>query len=142
MVMAMKELVDLVEKDLREVVEWEMIRFRDRYPECMKVDSIYINEDFGVGVYDIQIHGLVCNHHLNIFVTREALYEFPEFRCWVVFEDTEFGFRRELAHILLFYTPLNKCYVKTELNETELRETAEHIVRVAARIAAEEAERG
>jgi len=48
--MAMKELVDLVEKDLREVVEWEMIRFRDRYPECMKVDSIYINEDFSVGV--------------------------------------------------------------------------------------------
>ncbi len=140
MVMAMDDerLIQMVEKDLREVVEWEILRFRDKYPECMKVDSIFIDEDFSVGVYDIQLHGLVCSHRLNIFVTKETLYEFPEFRCWVVFEDKEMGFRSELAHILLVHTPMNKCYIMTEIHEYELRDTATHITRVAAALAAEE----
>jgi hypothetical protein len=127
----MEELVKMVEADLREVVEAEVLKFRDRYRECQKVDSIYINEDFAVGVYDVLIHGLVCNHYLNIFVTSGVVYEFPEFRCSVVFEDKEMDFRRELAHILLIYTVASRCYIKTEIYYYDIREVAEHLIRVA-----------
>jgi hypothetical protein len=127
-----QQLIEIIEKELREIVENEIMKFRDRYSECKNVDSIYFNEDFSVGVYDIQIHGLICSHHLNIFIAGEALYEFPEFRCNVVFEDKEMDFRRELAHIVLVYTPVNRCYIKTETHYYDIRETAVHIVRAAA----------
>jgi hypothetical protein len=133
-----QEIIKTIEADLREVVEAEVFKFRDRYSECKKVDSIYFNEDVSIGVYDVPLHGLICNHYLNIFVTSEALYEFPEFSCYVVFEDKERDFIRRLAHLMLIYTPVeNRCYIKTEIHDYEIREVVEHIVRIAA---AEEAE--
>ena len=127
-----QELIKTIEEDLRQVVEAEVLKFRDRYSECKKVDSIYFNEDVSIGVYDIPLHGLICNHYLNIFVTSGALYEFPEFSCYVVFEDKERDFKRELAHIILIYTPVtNRCYIKTEIHDYEIREVAEHIIKIA-----------
>jgi hypothetical protein len=134
----MEELIAMVERDLREVVGIELMKFRDRYPECIKVDSVYLNEHFSVSVYDIQVHGLRCSHHLNIFIAGNALFEFPEFGCFVEFIDPEYNFKRDLAYIKLVYTPANRCYIKTEIHEIEIRETAEHIVRVAAALEAEQ----
>ncbi len=135
-----QELVSMVEADLRQVVEAEFMKFRDRHPECTKVDSIYLNEDVSIGVYDIQLHGLICNHYLNLFVTRDIIHEFPEFGCRIVFEDKEANFRRDLGYIMILYTPLNRCYIKAEIHEYELREAAEYIVKTAAAIEAAEEE--
>jgi hypothetical protein len=124
--------LEAIETDIRQVVETEVSKFLGRYQECKKVDSIFFNEDFSVGVYDIEIHGLVCNHYLNLFVAGEAIYEFPEFRCSVIFEDKEMDFRRELAHIVLVFTPVtNKCFIKTELHHYDIREVAGHIIKIA-----------
>jgi hypothetical protein len=133
MVRGMNEhLIKTIEQDLRQVVQTEIMRFRDRYRECKNVDSIYFNEDFSVIVYDIILHGLVCDQQLNAFVTSDRIYEFQEFRCYIVFEDKEMEFKRNLGHIILLYTPVtNNCFIKTELHEEEIRETAEHIVRAA-----------
>jgi hypothetical protein len=132
-VMSMEEqLIKTIEQDLRQVVEAEAHRFRDRYSECQRVDSIYLNEDISVAVYDLQIHGLICHHYLNLFVTSGVIYEFPEFSCYIRFEDKEADFKRDLAHILLLYTPVtNKCFIKVEFHDYEIRETAEHIIKTA-----------
>jgi hypothetical protein len=127
-----EQLIKTIEHDLRQVIQEEAHRFRDRYSECQKVDSIYLNEDVSIGVYDIQLHGLTCNHYLNLFVTSGVIYEFPEFSCFIVYEDKDADFKRDLAHILLLYTPItNRCYVKIELHDYEIRETAEHIIKTA-----------
>jgi hypothetical protein len=133
-----QELIDMVERDLRQVVEAEFMKFRERYSECVKVDSIYLNEHVAIGVYDIQIHSLICSHHLNIFIAGDRLHEFPEFNCYVRYEDKDTDFKRDLGHIVLLYTPTNKCYVKFEFHEYELREVAEHIMKTAAALAAAE----
>jgi len=61
-----QDLISMIEQDLREVAEAELMKFRDRYVECKQVDTIYLNEDLSVGVYGVLIHGLPCNHYLNI----------------------------------------------------------------------------
>jgi hypothetical protein len=126
-----QDMIKIIEADLREVVETEFSRFRDKHRDCKFVDSIYLNEDVSVGIHNIPLYGLVCSHHLNLFVTDRALYQFPEFRCYIIYEDG--NFRRELAHIMLIYTPVeNMCFIKEEIHEYELRETAEHIIKAAA----------
>jgi hypothetical protein len=134
-----QQIIKVVEQDLRQVVEAEINRFRDRYTECQKVDSVYLNEDLSIAVYDIQIHGLTCDHYLNLFIAGDRIYEFPEFRCYITYEDKDADFKRHLAHILLLYTPTNRCYIKVELHEYEIREVAEHIIKTAV-AAAREAE--
>jgi hypothetical protein len=127
-----EDLVRVVEQDLKEVVEAEIQRFRDKFVECKQVDTIYLNEDFNVGIYGIELYGWRCNHYLNMFITRDTIYEFPELSCFLEFEDKEHNFKRDLAYVKLIFTPIpNRCYVKAEIHETELRETAEHIVKVA-----------
>ena len=87
---------------------------------------------FNFQLHVMDSHGLTCNHYLNIFVSGDRLYEFPEFGCFVVFEDKERDFKRTLAYIMLIYTPVtNTCFIKTELHEYEIREAAEHIIKVA-----------
>jgi hypothetical protein len=131
-----QELIKLIEEDLRQVAETEITKFRDRYSECQVVNSIYLNEQISIGVYDIQIHGLSCDHYLNLYIAGDRIYEFPEFRCYITYEDKEADFKRHLAHIVLLYTPTNRCYLKAEIHYHEPREVAEHIVKAAA--AAEE----
>ena len=43
-----QQLVNMIEQDLRQVIEMEVTKFRDRYSECKKVDSIYLNEDISI----------------------------------------------------------------------------------------------
>jgi hypothetical protein len=133
MVIEMEELIKTIEADLRQVVETELMKFRDRYPECKLVDSIYFNEHISIGVYDVLIHGLTCNHYLNVFVGGSTLYELPEFSCHVEFIDKEHDYKASLGRIVLVYLPGdNRCYIKTEIHEYELHDTAVFIVRAAA----------
>jgi len=63
-----QDLVSIIEKDLKQVVEVEIQRFRDKFVECRKVDTIYLNEDLSVGVYDMETHGWRCNYYSNMFI--------------------------------------------------------------------------
>jgi hypothetical protein len=122
----MEEQVKTIEEDLRALVEAEIKRVLERYSECMRVNSIYINEDFDATIYDTLLHGLPCDYHVNVVITREQLYEIPEWICWVMYED-EVKVRR-LGFIKIVHLPgLNKCYIQTETYESDIREIAEHI---------------
>jgi hypothetical protein len=130
-----EELIQMVEQDLREVVERELEQFLEHYEECQRVDDLWVMEDFGVGI-NVKLHGWVCDHRSNIFVRREDVFEIPQFLCWVEFADPEHNFARRLAHINLVYLPkLNKCYVRAEIHDYDIREVAEHIVERAEMLA-------
>ena len=98
--------------------------------ECTRVDSIYINEDLDTTTYNVLLHGLPCDHHVNAIVTREQLYEIPEWVCRPMYED---GVKtRRLGVIKTVHLPgLNKCYVQTSIYESEIKETAEYIASTA-----------
>jgi len=57
---------------------------------------------------------------------------FQSYHVYITFEDKEHDFKRDLAYIKLIYTPIgNRCYFKAEIHHYEIREVAEHIVKVA-----------
>jgi hypothetical protein len=131
-----EQLIKMVEADLREVVERELNQFLEHYGECQKVDDLWVMEDFGIGIEDVRLHGLLCDYRSNIFVRREDVFEIPQFLCWVEFTDPEHNFARRLAHINLVYLPkLNKCYIRAEIHDYDIREVAEHIVERAETLA-------
>jgi hypothetical protein len=125
-----EDLVRTIEADLRALVEAEINKFLERYSECTRVHSIYINEDFDAIIHEMLLHGLPCDYHVNIVITREQLYEIPEWVCWPMYED---GVKtRRLGFIKIVHLPgLNKCYVQTEIYENDIREIAEHIASTA-----------
>jgi hypothetical protein len=122
----MEDQVRIIEEDLRALVEAEIRGFLERYGECMRVDSIIINEDFDATIYDKLLHGLPCDYHVNVVITREQLYEIPEWICLVIYDD---GVKAEwLGHIKIVHLPgFNKCYIQTMTYENNIREIAEHI---------------
>jgi hypothetical protein len=71
-----EDTVKTIEADLRALVEAEINKFLDRYSECTRVDSIYINEDFDTITYDVLLHGLPCDYHINVIVTRFLLTQY------------------------------------------------------------------
>jgi len=81
------ELVDLVERDLNEVVEAEIKRFLDHYEECEVVDNIVISEDMYVVKYDVIIHSLPCDIFRNFVISSTGVYEIGEIKCFITFED-------------------------------------------------------
>jgi hypothetical protein len=127
-----EELVNIIEADLRAIVEEEVNKFNQRYSECIEVNGIWFNEDFSTAIYDKLLHGLPCDIFNNVIVTREHIYEFQDLKCRVVYEDKEYDFRRTLALMVLLQLPFfNRCYIKTEIYYYDIGEVAEHIVRTA-----------
>jgi hypothetical protein len=127
-----EHLVKTVEADLRQLVETEVKRFTEHYTECQEVSSIWTVEDLDVGIYDVMLHGLNCDYHIFIFVTKDQLIEIPQYTCWVTFEDPEHRLYRRLAHIKVLFIPsLNKCYLEKKIHDYDIREVAEHIVKTA-----------
>jgi hypothetical protein len=127
-----EELISIVEADLRQVVETEVAKFADHYTDCREVSSIWAVEDLDVSIEDIMLHGLTCDLHTLIFITREHLVEVPQYTCWVSFEDPEHLLYRRLAHIKVLFIPsLNKCYLEKRIHYYDIREVAEHIVKMA-----------
>lgn len=130
--MTEEQLVAMIEADLRQVVETEVKRFAEHYEECKEVSSIWTVEDLDVSIYDITLHGLNCDYHEFIFVTKDQLVEVPQYTCWVTFEDPEHQLYRRLAHVkVLFIKDLNRCYVEKKIHNYDIREVAEHIARIA-----------
>jgi hypothetical protein len=131
-----EQLIKMVEQDLREVIERELNRFLEHFTECERVDDLWVMEDLGVGIEDVKLHGWICDYRSNIFVRRDDVFEIPQFLCWIEFADPESNLYRRLAHINLVYLPrLNKCYIKTDIHDFDIREVAEHIIEKAERLA-------
>jgi len=78
-----EQLVKMVEADLRHVVEAEVAKFADHYIECKEVSTIWTVEDLDVSIEDVMLHGLTCDYHTFVFITREQLVEVPQYTCWV-----------------------------------------------------------
>jgi hypothetical protein len=130
-----EQLIKMVEADLREVVERELNQFLEHYGECQRVNDIRISEDLWVGIENVRLHGWICDYRSNIFVTRDDVFEIPQFLCWVEFTDPEHNFARRLAHINLVYLPkFNRCYIRAEIHDY-IRDVAEHIVEKAEKLA-------
>jgi hypothetical protein len=128
--------LDAIEADLRELVEKELTRFLEHYEECQRVDEIWISEDMWVGKENVRLHGWVCDYRSNIFVRRDDVFEIPQILCWVEFSDPENYFARRLAHVNIVHLPsLNRCYVKAEIHDHDIRDVAEHIVITAGKLA-------
>jgi hypothetical protein len=68
-----EDTVKTIEADLRALVEAEINKFLDRYSECTRVDSIYVNEDFDAVAHGVLLHGLPCDYHVNAIVARFPL---------------------------------------------------------------------
>ena len=131
MVMAMEDqLIQMVKQDLKQLVEEDIRRFTEHYPECKEVSSIWIAEDLEIGIHNIMLHGLICDYHLHVFITREQLVEVPEYVCWVSFEDPEHEVYRRLAHVKLLFLP-GRCYIESKVHDFDVHELADHLVRLA-----------
>ena len=65
-----EEAVKTIEADLRALVEAEINKFLDRYSECARAGSIHVNEDPGAITYDVLLHGLPCDYHVNVITAR------------------------------------------------------------------------
>jgi hypothetical protein len=130
-----EQLVAAIEADLRELVERELRQFLEHYEECQRADDIWITEDLWIGMENVRLHGWVCTYRSNIFVRRDDVFEIPQFLCWIDFSDPEHYFARRLANINIVYLPnLNRCYVKAEIHEHEIRDVAEHIAITAGKL--------
>jgi len=131
-----EQLIAMVKEDLRKVVEEELKKFLEHYTECQRVDDLWITEDFGVGIEDVKLHGWNCDYRSNIFVRRDDIFEIPQFLCWIEFTDPEHYYARRLAHINLVYLPkFNRCYIRAEIHDYDIRDVAEHIVEKAEKLA-------
>jgi hypothetical protein len=128
-----EDAVKTIEADLRQLVETEVKRFAEHYTECQEASSIWTVEDLDVSIHDVMLHGLNCDYHNFIFVTKDQLIEIPEYLCWVTFEDPEHQLYRRLAHVKVLFIPsLNKCYIEKKIYHYDIREVAEHIARTGA----------
>jgi hypothetical protein len=134
-----EQLIKMVEADMRQVVEEELNKFLEHYTECQRVDDLWVNEDFGVGIENVKLHGWICEYRSNIIIARDDLFEIPQFLCWIEFTDPEDIFTRRLAHINLVYLPKsnksNNCYIRARIHELDIWEVAEHIVEKAEKLA-------
>lgn len=119
------ELVEVIERDLREVVEAEIDRFLEHYEDCEKVDSIVIFEDVNIENYGVLIHGLRCDVARNIIVTSTSVVEIPEIQCWVPFY---LGNRTKDMGYVRVVNVFNKCYVESRVFKDTIEEIAETIV--------------
>jgi len=59
-VVVVGELVDIIRRGLREIVDFEIKRFLEYYDDCEVVDVLHICWHSFDGSYDTIIHGLKC----------------------------------------------------------------------------------
>jgi len=123
-----EDLVNVIERDIKEVVEAEIRKFLEHYEDCEKVDGIFTNEHLSIAQYDVLLHSLPCDIHRNIIITSTSIYEIPEITCWLEYEDEE----KEIAiGYVKVVSALDKCFVKTYIDDYEIKNIAEKIVKEA-----------
>ncbi len=120
------ELVDVVRRDLREVVDYEVRRFLEKYGECEVVKAIY---DCCSGMFvrrEAVIDGLPCDIRTFFVFTSSGVVEISNTNCQVMFEDDV------LAMMEVVRLP-HKCFVEIRINEERIKEIARNIARKMVR---------
>jgi hypothetical protein len=120
------ELVEIVKRDLKEVVEAEIKRFLERYEDCEIVDSIYACWGFYVVNYDVLIHGLPCDIKRKFVIGDNGVTEFSDITCYVEFEDWPKD--KTLGWVRVTQIQ-SKCFVETHVDEIAIDKVARSIVR-------------
>jgi hypothetical protein len=120
------ELVDVIRGDLREVVDYEVRRFLEKYGECEVVKAIC---DCCSGMFvrrEAVMDGLPCDIRTFFVFTSSVVVEIPNIRCSVMIEDDV------LALMEVVRLP-HKCFVEVRVNEERIKEIARNIARKMVR---------
>jgi hypothetical protein len=123
-----ESLVELVAKDIREVVETEIRKFLDHYEECKVVDAVFTRWDVNVHEFKCMIHGLPCNIETSFVFSGTVIHEIKEVTCYIDYKDEEGGAGLGIVYIIRF---ADKCFADYEIDENDILELAERIVREA-----------
>jgi hypothetical protein len=120
------ELVEVIERDLREVVESEIRKFIERYEDCEHVDAIYRCWGFKVTKFDVIIHGLPCDVNRSYIIRDTVIDEISDITCYIKYDsgykDYELGWV-EVAKIG------NKCFIDTHINKERIKDIAKRIAK-------------
>jgi hypothetical protein len=123
-----EDLIELVERDIREVVEAEIEKFLDHYEECKVVDAVFTDWHVNVHEFKHLIHGLPCSVETSFIFSGTAIHEIKEVTCYIDYKDEEFGAGLGLVYIIRF---ADKCFADYRVDGNDIRELAEKIVREA-----------
>ena len=125
------ELVDIIRRDLREVVQSEVRRFLDKYKDCEVVDSICTGLGYVTVKRDVVVDGLPCAVKRSFVLSYHLINEVLEFDCHVELEDDK------LACIKVLRVA-DKCFVEVFIDEERIKEIARNIARKMVRDAERE----
>jgi len=120
------ELADVIRRDLREVVDFEVRRFLEKYRECEVVHAIY---DCCYNMFvrrEVVVDSVPCDIRIFFMFTFSGVVEIPSIRCSVMFEDDV------LAMMEVVKFP-HKCFVEVRVNEERIKEIARSIARKMVR---------
>ena len=124
--MMVYDLVDVIRRDLREVVELEIRRFLEKYRECEVVKAIY-NCCSGMFVRcETVVDGVPCDIRTFFIFTSSGVVEIPNIKCSVMLEDDV------LAMMEVVKFP-HKCFVEVRVSEERIKEIARNIARKMVR---------
>jgi hypothetical protein len=123
-----ESLVELVVKDIKEVVEVEIEKFLDHYEECKVVDAVFTDWHVNVHEFKHLIHGLPCSIETSFIFSGTAIHEIKEVICYIDYKDEEYSEGLGLVYIIRF---ADKCFADYRVHENDIRELAEKIVREA-----------
>jgi hypothetical protein len=120
------ELADVIRRDLREVVDYEVKRFLEKYGECEAVKAIY---DCCCNMFvrrEAVMDGLPCDVRTFFMFTCGGVVEISNVRCSVMLEEDV------LATMEVVWFP-HKCFVEVRVNEERIKEIARNIARKMVR---------
>ena len=118
-----ESLVELIKRDLREIVESEIHKFLERYEECEIVDFIpsswcWSNVDVS---FSAIIHSLPCDVTVYSTSTEEKMFEID---CHVEYEDETDVY--DLGWVLIIWRG-NKCLADFHVREIDIGKLARKI---------------
>jgi len=118
-----ESLVELIKRDVREIVESEIHKFLERYEECEIVDFIpsswcWSNVDVS---FSAIIHSLPC----DVTVYSTSTGKMLEIDCHVEYEDEDIY---DLGWVVIKWRD-NKCLADFHIRERDIEKLARKIVR-------------
>jgi hypothetical protein len=117
------ELVDIIKRDLKEIVELEIKRFLEHYEECEVVDVFHFCWYSVDEKYDMVIHGLPC----YVSVYSADLGKVYEMDCTI-----EYYLDYRLIDKLLGWVRIvrvgDRCYALADVMDKNISDVAREIV--------------
>jgi hypothetical protein len=120
------DLVEIIRRDLRDIVELEIRRFLEHYKDCEVVDVFHIWWHSVDESYDVVIHGLPC----YVSVYSAELGKVYEADCGI-----EYHLDHRLIDKLLGWVRVvrvgDRCYVLFDVMDKNIGDVAREIVEKA-----------